>query len=76
MLIYSALKPTTVGFSTSFLVGFHCVPKVTLRSQMDSRYFKVSNLCLGQFSFQSQRKAIPKNAQTTTELHASHMLVK
>ena len=30
----------------------------------------------GQFSFQSQRKAMPKNAQTTTELHSSHMLVK
>ena len=30
----------------------------------------------GQFSFQSQRKAIPKNAQTTTQLHSSHMLVK
>ena len=30
----------------------------------------------GQFSFQSQRKATPKNAQTTTQLHSSHMLVK
>ena len=30
----------------------------------------------GQFSFQSQRKAMPKNAQTTTELHSSHTLVK
>ena len=29
-----------------------------------------------QFSFQSQRKAMPKNAQITTELHSSHMLVK
>ena len=28
------------------------------------------------FSFQSQRKAIPKNAQTTTQLHSSHTLVK
>ena len=26
----------------------------------------------GQFSFQSQRKAMPKNAQTTTQLHSSH----
>ena len=26
----------------------------------------------GQFSFQSQRKAKPKNAQTTTQLHSSH----
>ena len=30
----------------------------------------------GQFSFQSQRKAMPKNAQTTTELHSSYTLVK
>ena len=30
----------------------------------------------GQFSFQSQRKARPKNAQTTTQLHSSHTLVK
>ena len=29
-----------------------------------------------QFSFQSQRKAMPKNAQTTGQLHSSHMLVK
>ena len=27
-------------------------------------------------SFQSQRKAMPKNAQTTAQLHSSHMLVK
>ena len=30
----------------------------------------------GQFSFQSQRKAMPKNVQTTTQLHSSHMLTK
>ena len=30
----------------------------------------------GQFSFHSQRKTMPKNAQTTTQLHSSHMLVK
>ena len=29
-----------------------------------------------QFSFQSQRKAMPKNAQTTAQWHSSHMLVK
>ena len=29
-----------------------------------------------QFSFQSQRKAMPKNVQTTTQLHSSHTLVK
>ena len=30
----------------------------------------------GQFSLQSQRKAMPKNAQTTTQLHSAHTLVK
>ena len=28
------------------------------------------------FSFQSQRKAIPKNAQTTPQLHSSHTIAK
>ena len=30
----------------------------------------------GQFSFQSQRKAMPMNSQTIAQLHPSHMLVK
>ena len=30
----------------------------------------------GQFTFQSQRKAKPKNAQATAQLHSSHTLVK
>ena len=30
----------------------------------------------GQFSFQSQRKAMSKNAQTTAQLHSFHTLVK
>ena len=30
----------------------------------------------GHFSFQSLRNAMPKNAQTTTQLHSSHMLAK
>ena len=29
----------------------------------------------GQFSFQSQRKAMPKSVQTTAQLHSSHTLV-
>ena len=29
-----------------------------------------------QFSFQSQRKAMPKNAQTTAQLHSSNTLAK
>ena len=30
----------------------------------------------GQFSFQSQRRAMPKNAQTIAQLHSSHMLAR
>ena len=30
----------------------------------------------GPLSFQSQRKAMPKNAQTTAQLHSSHILVE
>ena len=30
----------------------------------------------GQFSFQSQRKEMPKNDQTTAQLPSSHTLVK
>ena len=30
----------------------------------------------GQFSFQFQRKEMPKNAQTTAQLHSSHTLEK
>ena len=30
----------------------------------------------GQFSYQSQRKAMPKNVQTTAQFHSSHMVAK
>ena len=30
----------------------------------------------GQFSFQSQKKAVPKNVQTTAQFHSSHTLAK
>ena len=30
----------------------------------------------GQFSFQYQRKEMPKNVQSTAQLHSSHTLVK
>ena len=47
--------------------------------QYASKYGKLSRghrTRKGQFSFQFQRKAMPKNAQTTAQLHSSHMLVK
>ena len=48
-------------------------------TQYASKFGKLSSghrIGKGQFSFQSQRKAMLKNAQTTTQLHSSHTLVK
>ena len=48
-------------------------------TQYASKFEKVScghRTGKGQFSFQSQRKAMPKNAQTTAQLHSPHTLVK
>ena len=53
--------------------------KVLCSFQYASKFGKLSTVHRtgkGQFSFQSQRKAMPKNALTTTQLHSSHMLVK
>ena len=52
---------------------------VKVRTQYASKCGKLSSghrTGKGQFSFQSQGKAMPKNAQTITQLHSSHMLVK
>ena len=48
-------------------------------TQYASKFGKLSSVHRtgkGQFSFQSQRKAMPKNVQTTAQLHSSHMLAK
>ena len=48
-------------------------------TQYASKFGKLSSghrNAKGQFSFQYQRKAMPKNAETTAQLHSSHTLVK
>ena len=52
---------------------------VTCCTEYASKFGKLSSghrTGKGQFSFQSQRKAMPKNAQTSAQLHSSHTLVK
>ena len=52
---------------------------VKCSTQYASKFGKLSSghrTGKGQFSFQSQRKAMSKNAQTTGQLHSSHTLVK
>ena len=52
---------------------------VQVLAQYASKFGKLSSghrTGKGQFSFQSQRKAIPKNVQTTAQLYSSHTLAK
>ena len=68
-LFYSPLSLS----SRSFLVPPKCY------MQYASKFGKLSSghrTGKGQFTFQSQRKAMPKNAQTTAQLHSPHMLLK
>ena len=53
--------------------------KVLCSFQYASKFGKLSSghrTGKGQFSFQSLRKTMPKNVQTTAQLLSSHMLVK
>ena len=50
-----------------------------LHTQYASKFGKLSSghrTRKGQFSFQSQRKTIPKNVETTVQLFSFHMLAK
>ena len=52
---------------------------VKVLSSLCSKFGKLSSghrTGKGQLSFQFQRKAMPKNAQTTAQSHSSHMLAK
>ena len=52
---------------------------VQVLTQYASKFGKLSSghrTGKGQFSLPSQRKAMPKNAQTTAQLHSSHRLAK
>ena len=54
-------------------------PAVKVLTQYASKFGELSRAHRtgkGQFSFQPQRKAMPKNAQTTAQMHSSHTLVK
>ena len=58
--------------SWKMMLWKHCTQYVSKFGKLSSGHRTGKS----QFSFPSQRKAIPKNAQTTTHLHSSHMLVK
>ena len=76
--------PTWVSFTLN--VGYlftaapaklsHCSKSCTQHASKLGKLSSGHRTGKGQFSFQSLRKAIPKNAQTTEQLHSSHMIVK
>ena len=58
---------------------FQILKDDAVKVQYASKFGKLSSgrrTRKGQFPFQSQRKAMPKNAQTTAQLHSFHRLVK
>ena len=65
--------------SSTMFVKSHYLGEGKDCSQYASKFGKLSSghrTGKGQFPLQPQRKAMPKNAQTTTRLHSSHTLVK
>ena len=59
--------------------GQGCVPSLLLDLRPDYGGGYEDNgdfLQKDQFSFQFQRKAMPKNTQSTTQFHSSHTLAK
>ena len=72
----SFLPKKSQGWSPSEWTGW-----ISLQSKGLSRVFSNTTVQKhqffgAQFSFQFQRKEMQKNAQTTAQLHSSHMLVK
>jgi len=64
--------PVVYFKSYKMMLGKCCIQYASKSGKLSSGH-KTENV---QFLFQSQRKAMPKNAQTTAQLHSSHMLVK
>ena len=65
---FAGLKPRTMNLLTSLATMYY----YDLRGKLSIGH----RTGKGQFSFQSQRKAMPKNAQTIAQLHSSHILIK
>ena len=90
LLQHHGLKTSILQCSAFFMVQLShpymttgktiALTRQTFVGKVMSLLFNISSRLVwigkGQSSFQSQRKPMPKNAQTTKQLHSSHMLVK
>ena len=68
------LKPVCCSMSSSNCCFLTCIQVSQEAGQV--LWYSLLFQNFPQFSFQSQRKAMPKKAQTTAQMHSSHMLVK
>ena len=64
-----------ISFPISVFIDLHHFLFFKSLKQENSRKTSISTR-KGRFSFQSQRKAMPNNVQTTAQLHSSHTLAK
>ena len=69
----SALLTMPKNWTMWITIQFSSVAQITINF---GKFSSGHGTGKGQFSFESQRKAMPKNAQTTAQLHSSHTLVK
>ena len=73
-----------LGHGVSFLVGSNILQSTVVQQGVVVLEFLQEKMSTcpstqhfpGQFSFQFQRKAMPKNVQTAAQLHSSHTLAK
>ena len=49
---------------------------LNMPANLDNSVVAIGGLGRGQFSFESQRRAMPKKVQTATQLHSFHILAR
>ena len=82
-ILESEVKWALGSITTNEASGGDGIPVELLQILKDDAVKVLHSVCSSghrtgksQFLFQSQRKAMPKNAQTTAQLHSFHTLVK
>ena len=90
MMVITHLEPDILEFEVKWALGSITTNKASRGDGIPVELFQIlkddaskfGKLSSGhrtgkaQFSFESQRKVMPNNAQTTTQLHSSHTIVK
>ena len=65
-----------LSYSSEKMMLLKCCVYVSKFGKLSSGQMAGHRTGKGQFSFQSERRAMPKTVQTTVQLHSFHMLVR